>query len=256
MNVEKFISNFIRPVANNGRKSAVVFFPFAGAGAFSAYRFSPSIKDICDLFGVQLPGRENRAEENLVHQHEVIYKSIAQAIIDKYSDYQLVFWGHSLGAYIAFETLAYLEKHSKVRPLRLVLSGARAPQNLNKELQLHKLSDEELIARLKSYGGFPEHMDQNLIGMFLPVVRADCFLLDTYFYDSAVKISTPIDVYAGKDDLAVPTRLIENWQQTCSSNCSFQILPGDHFFIYQQSSGFMSAFTSKLKLLLASTPGI
>ena len=63
-----------------------------------------------------------------------------------------VFYGHSMGARLAFEVTRELRRRGAPMPQELLVSGRRAPHCPESEL-MHALGDPQLVARLRRLGG-------------------------------------------------------------------------------------------------------
>ncbi|MCX6626110.1 MAG: thioesterase domain-containing protein, partial [Candidatus Solibacter sp.] len=95
-------------------------FPHAGGGAGQPL----------DLSGwaaipVRLPGRESRLAEAPFERMGPLVAALADNI-DSYLDRPFAFFGHSMGAVVAFELARELRRRSRPLPMMLIASGARA----------------------------------------------------------------------------------------------------------------------------------
>src|SRR5690606_26030993 len=93
--------------------------PHAGGAASYFAPLARALSSAVEVLGVQYPGRQNRRFEtpvdNLQHLVDLIVKELPPG--------PYAFFGHSMGALLAFETTRRLE----TPPLRLFLSGRSAP---------------------------------------------------------------------------------------------------------------------------------
>jgi surfactin synthase thioesterase subunit len=67
--------------------------------------------------------------------------------------------------------------------------------------------------------------------LFLPVLRADFTLLETYDYVAQAPIDLPVTAFAGSDDPVVSPSEMAGWKDITSASFDFQIIPGGHFFL-------------------------
>ena len=103
-----------------------------------------------------------------------IAQTAAERITDFVGDEPFCIFGHSMGAFVAYETEALLEAHYGKQAARLILSGQHPPVCF----QPHHYgfgSDEELNGYLMKLGGFPEEVQTNLqmFRMLFTVCRDD-----------------------------------------------------------------------------------
>src|SRR6202521_4801574 len=102
-------------------------FPYAGgsASAFRSWHLAlPREVEVC---GVQLPGRANRLLEPAFTCIPDLLEELAPALL-AVADRPFAFFGHSMGAIVAFELSRWLQRHKEVMPKHLFVSGRRAPQ--------------------------------------------------------------------------------------------------------------------------------
>jgi surfactin synthase thioesterase subunit len=184
-------------------------FPHAGAGA-SAYRLAAYLPDTVEVCTVQLPGREGRFAEAPLTSLDDAVAALAPLIAD-HTDLPYAFFGHSMGALIAFETARRLRAHGTRLPERLFLSGMRAPGRPDRDPR-HTLPDDELLATAEFDG-----VDAELRELLLPLLRADLTLCETYTYRAEAPLPCPVTALAGSDDDSVDERELAEWRQhTCA----------------------------------------
>src|SRR5258708_5281452 len=97
-------------------------FPHAGGGASQPLALSGWA-----AVPVRLPGRESRLAEAPFERMGPLVAALADNI-ESYMDRPFAFFGHSMGAAVAFELARELRRRSRPLPSMLIASGARAPQ--------------------------------------------------------------------------------------------------------------------------------
>src|SRR5262245_56015436 len=100
-------------------------FPHAGGGAAAFARWS-ILPDVC-ISAAHLPGRENRAVEPSLRTMTDLVIALADAI-QPFLNRPYGFFGHSMGAVVAFELAQMLRERRLPQPKALYVSGARAPR--------------------------------------------------------------------------------------------------------------------------------
>ena len=205
-------------------------FPYAGGGASVFRRWSEKLPDEIEVCAVQFPGRENRISEPPIDNLHLLATTMFNLLLNR-MDLPYAFFGHSLGAKIAFEVAKKLSRERGYAPVCLFVSGCRAP-HIPAKRQLHHLEDQEFINSLRRYAGTPEAVlqDRELIKVFLPVLRADFVLDEKFLANPADKVEFPIYALAGDRDEIAPLQEVAEWQQFTRGTLEMKIFKGDHFF--------------------------
>jgi medium-chain acyl-[acyl-carrier-protein] hydrolase len=224
-----------------GRPLRMFCFPYAGGNpdVFRSWRRQfPAEVDICL---VHLPGHGKRIGERLFTRLKFLVEEIADVIFTESPD-PFVLYGHSMGALISFELARELRRRHSIGPRQLFLSGVRAPTAPRCKGLTFDLPDDEFIAELRRLNGTPpELLDvPDARDFFLPRLRADFEVVDTYVYEAEEPLSCPITVYGGLDDEFVSLEHLREWQKQTSAPCKQNMFPGDHFFIHNSQSAFIS----------------
>jgi surfactin synthase thioesterase subunit len=115
----------------------------------------------------------------------------------------------------------------------------RAPHLIHlvrEENQVNNLPDVELIEALRAFNGTPAELfeDRGLLELFLPILRADLRLGETYLHTLSQPLHHPITVFGGLEDRTAPTECLHEWTLHTRGDCTVCLLEGDHFFIHQQ----------------------
>src|SRR5437763_9504742 len=187
-------------------------FPHAGSGASAYLNWARLFSEQIEVVAVQLPGRENRLSEPPFTRMTQVVRFLA-AEIKEYLEQPFVFFGHSMGALIAFELSRYLNAKLNKQPLHLFVSGHTAPR-LPKE-RLYDLPVTELLARIQSFSGTPDEVmtSPELLSILIPLLRADFSVCQTYVYTPHVPLSCPITAFAGNDDKPANSEVMRYWQE-------------------------------------------
>jgi medium-chain acyl-[acyl-carrier-protein] hydrolase len=228
---------FRRPPA--APRLRLICLPFAG-GAASMYRlwverFGPAV-DVCP---VELPGRGVRMAEPPLRDMKRLCEVLAEDLTALMADgTTTAFFGHSMGARIAFE----LSCRFAGRVKHLFASGSAAPDVAPRlgatanAKPIAQLTDAEFRARLRELGGTPRELldDDELMERVLPVVRADFVLVERYRAAPQAQVSIPITAFRGADDYTVAPADSERWELRTTSAFRFLEVPGGHFFLDEQ----------------------
>lgn len=222
-------------------------FPFAGGSVSSFQNWIDHCPPEIELWGIQLPGRENRIQETPITSVKSLINRLIP-VISPYLDQPYAFFGHSMGALISFELTRELARHQQRMPQHLFMSGFRSPQLPNQELPIHSLSDDLFLEALRRYQGTPETVLNNadFMAVYLPILRADFKLLETYFYRQDQPLNCPITVLGGYDDTKVSETELEQWQIQTNQEFALHLFSGGHFFINQQTEAIVQLISENL----------
>ncbi len=237
----------MRPRPNPKARLRIFCLPCAG-GAGSMYCSWPDdLPPQVEVCPIQLPGRENRLDERPHTQFAPLVRRLT-SVIRPYLDLPFVVFGHSLGALIAFELVRQLRRQGAPMPVHLFVCGRRAPHVPNERSSIHQLPDAEFVEELhKRYGGIPDVIARNreLLQAFLPALRADTGLLETYAYSEEPSLKCPILAFGGLQD-DITREELGGWQAHTSKQFQLQMLPGDHFFLRNERTVFLENLSRNL----------
>jgi len=103
-------------------------------------RFSPGV----DVVALQYPGRQDRRHEPCIATIGELADLVAEEL-RSLSEKPTIFFGHSMGATLAFEVARRLEHTGPGAPGAIVASGRRGPATQRDE-KVHLGSDDDVIA--------------------------------------------------------------------------------------------------------------
>ena len=238
----------IRKQANPNAHIRLFCFPYAGGGASVFQNWLNYCPKQVELWAIQLPGRETRLQETAITSLKSLINRLIP-ILTPYLDQPYAFFGHSMGSLISFELTRELAKTRQNLPQHLFMSGFRAPQIVNPDLPIHRLGDEQFLTALGHFQGTPETLLKNpdLMAAFLPILRADFKLLETYSYQQGQPLNCPITVFGGHNDAKVSADQLQQWQLQTNQDFVLHTLPGGHFFINQHTEKIMKIIGQSLR---------
>lgn len=215
-------------------------FPHAGAGATAYQTWARQFPPHVEVCAVQLPGRENRFREGVPRRWGALIESLASSV-QAHADRPVAFFGHSMGALVAYEVARQLRQWQAPMPVHLFASGHRAP-HLPRRHELHQLPDAELLQQLQTVGGGQTRLagHDELTQLLLPIIRADLALVERYTYIPGEPLDTPITALCGAWDPWVSPEEAEGWRQHTGGPFSLRILPGDHFYLRANTGPLVS----------------
>ena len=165
-------------------------------------------------------------------------------------DKPFAFFGHSLGAFVAFELAQELRRQSSLQPARLLVSAASAPQSPRQNRPVHALPDEEFLSELRQLNGVPGKVleDSELMQLMLPMLRADFAMFETYQYMPEPPLDCALSGFGGLQDRRVSREDIEAWREQTSGLFSLRMLPGDHFFLNTAQPLLLQQISQELRI--------
>ncbi|MBB6244690.1 alpha/beta fold hydrolase [Rhodanobacter sp. MP1X3] len=224
---------FWRPHPNPSAQVQLFCFPYAGAGASAFREWYTAFPADVELVGIQLPGRENRFTEKRFDRLEGVLDALSEAIAG-IVDRPFVFFGHSVGALIAFELTRLLHRQGRPGPSHLVVSGRRAPQLTSADERTYLLDDDAFLTRMKGFNGTPKELLTNaeVMQLFIPLLRDDFAISETYFCTDHTPVACPLTALGGDADADVSVDQLAAWVRLVGSRFDYEIFPGDHFYIH------------------------
>jgi medium-chain acyl-[acyl-carrier-protein] hydrolase len=233
------------------RRLRLFLFPFAGAGA-SAFRAWPAgLSPDIEIYALQPPGRESRIAEPPFSSLQALVRALADDVsglaLEPYA-----FFGHSMGALVAFELSRELRTRGHNEPVHLIVSGFRAPYLPPRRAALHRLADDSLVDELRRLDGtLPEVLDQpDLLELVLPTLRADLAVCETYDYRSERPLSCRVSAWGGTLDSDLNETELYGWSATTSGPFAVQRFHGGHMYIV----GAGPVLAQRLSQTLAEAP--
>jgi medium-chain acyl-[acyl-carrier-protein] hydrolase len=245
----------VRPRPNANMRLRLFCFPYAGGGASLFRKWPDSLPPTVEVCAVQLPGRENRLVEPLFDDVERAVGALVGAL-RPYLDRPFAFFGHSMGALLAFALARELREQRLIEPAHLFVSGRRAPQTPARFEPIHHLPEADFVAELRRYNGTPELIlrDAELRRLFLPILRMDFALAETYTYIAEAPLACPISAFGGLQDEIVNHAELEAWAEQTRAAFSLRMLEGDHFFVNSCQELLLHAIAEDLRPLLTHLP--
>ncbi|MGO4749881.1 thioesterase II family protein [Streptomyces sp. 2MCAF27] len=216
----------------------LVCLPYAGGAASSYYSWSRWLPDGVEQLVVQYPGRQDRITEPCMSRMGDLVPNIVEALRPNLgADVPLVLFGHSMGAWVAFEVALRLEISFGYQSFGLIASG-QVPPHTTPEREWPTGSDDELIAELRRIGS----MDVESIArpelreLVMPAIRSDFLLVKDYPPQPVRRISAPIAAYVGADDPDVPSSKAAGWEEATRGAFVSRVFPGGHFFLMEDEA--------------------
>jgi medium-chain acyl-[acyl-carrier-protein] hydrolase len=142
------------------------------------------------------------------------------------------FFGHSLGAAVAFEVARELRRRGTRQPRRLVVSARPMPRAAVATPPIYDLPPLEFgEAVQRRYGvALPPVSDPRLLKMVLLTMRADIEMHETYQYRERPPLTCPLSAWAGARDPLAPPPEMAGWRNETTGPFELRIFSGGHFY--------------------------
>lgn len=220
-----------RPAKNPSAR--LVCLPHAGG---SAPFFLPVAAALCptgvDVVAVQYPGRQDRRSERPIDNMPELADRL-YGVLRGEPELPVTFFGHSLGAIVAFEVVRRFEADG-LGPVPLFASGRRSPSShRDHDDDVHTRDDAGIMAELRRLNGTSSMLlnDDEMMRAALPALRADYCVAETYRCAPEDTVSSPITVLTGDSDPKTSLDEAQAWAQHTSGAFDLHVFPGGHFYL-------------------------
>ncbi len=221
---------FLKRDSQGPERGRLFCLPHAGAGAAAYLGWSGELGHGVSLWAVQLPGREARLGEPALASLPLLVDTLLP-LLAPHCGLPYALYGHSMGAFVAFELAQALALAGVSAPRLLVVSGARAPHLPPLQPLLCEMADDALLAEVqRRYGSAVEPEMQGLMRLMLPTLRADLAAVERRTLCDNRTLSMPLLALGGSDDAHVPLHEARQWGRYCVEGFEFKAFPGGHFF--------------------------
>lgn len=230
--------------------------PFAGGNEHVYRPWLALLPPWLEFQTVQLPGRGRRFHEPNDLSIEQMATAIVADLPALLANRPWVLFGHSMGARIAFEILHLLP--APLRPLAVVLTGARAPFLPATTRDVAKKDRAAFIQLLREMNGTPDEILQNdeLLDLFLPMLQRDFAHVEQYLSkpERPLLHQDHCFVFGGDMDPDISHDHLLAWQQCFANPITIQSLAGDHFFIFRHGQALLNPLLQVLEAFISATP--
>ncbi|MGW0963917.1 thioesterase II family protein [Streptomyces gelaticus] len=217
-----------------GASHRLVCFPHAGGSASFYFPVSAALSPEVEVAAVMYPGRQDRRTEPGIDDIATMADRTAAALAP-FADKPLTFFGHSMGAVIAFEVARRLEAEGR-GPRHVFASGRRAPSVFRPE-NVHERDDDGIVAEMKALSGTDSRVlgNEELLRMVLPAIRSDYRAIERYRVEPGAAISAPLTVLTGDADPRTTLDDARAWEPHTRGRFGLKVFPGGHFFLSEKA---------------------
>ena len=220
----------------------LICLPHAGGSATFYHPVARALGPDVDVLAVQYPGRQDRRGEPFTETVTELADQVVAALATV-PGLPLTFFGHSMGALVAFEVARRLET-----PVTgLFVSGRGAPSNTYSE-DVHLLPDAGLLAELRKLDGTDARMfdDPDVVDMIMPVLRNDYRAVETYSYTPGPPLSCPVHAMVGDRDPKAGQAEAKGWAEHTTGEFTITEYAGGHFYLTNHLPAILAEITAHL----------
>lgn len=234
---------------DNGEAITLYCFPCAGSGAAAYAHWRHALPAEFRVRSLELPGRGARIKEPLLHKFDQVVDDLSQRLLrEELTRY--AFFGHSLGALLAYGCAHAIRDSGRTPPVALVAACSAAPSKRNDARLAIMKDDAALIAEMRRLGGTPKEVyeHEDLLRLTLDVLAADFAICASFNYRARSSLSTRLIVVGGKDDSIEPAALA-GWSDESLHGATVATFDGGHFFFKERELAFLDFLSQRLRVL-------
>lgn len=227
----------------------LVVFPHAGGSASYYREFCTTLSDRFNTFAMQYPGRQDRRHEpppaDLHTLSDQLFDEVAE-----FTDRPLAFFGHSMGAVLAFEVARRFEQRLN-HPLEMLFVSGRRASTQPRDETIDPTDDDALLAEIRKLSGTDHRLlgYEDMLHMILEPLRADYLALNSYVSTPGPVLRTPITALTGASDPRTTEPDANAWRDRTTGAFDLRVFPGGHFFVSEHQKAVTTFVAEKLSAL-------
>lgn len=248
---------FVTPAPRANPRCRVFCVPYAGGSATAYRRWADAFPRTVETRTVQFPGRQKRIDEPRLRRMPEAVEAIADAIAGA-TDIPYVVFGDCTGALVALELCRRLRRQRLPGPRHLLVACCRAPHLPLKGAPLHTLDDDMMREELVRFGLAPSWLleSDEYCRAFLPVLRDDFELAETYSYTTDDPLDIPITAFGGSNDPVTGIDDVRGWQRHTSARFDLKVISGGHDLTTTHAIRLIDEVACTLDPLIADSTGV
>ncbi|MER6446406.1 hypothetical protein DEJ51_03110 [Streptomyces venezuelae] len=216
--------------------------PPAGAGCQQFRSWQPELAGTAQVYGVQLPGRENRWRDPMPDTFGEAVEAIAAELRDIVATGRpLVVFGHSFGGLLGYEV------SRRIAPRALVVSGCRAPGHWDGAGRGIVDDGEELDKLFDTAGLDPELLDEDTRALMVAMLRKDAQLSLSYVHEPGVRLGVPVHAWGADGDETVSSADLDGWAAVTTAAFTRHTTTGGHHAVLRHPRPVLDHLTTLLR---------
>ena len=210
---------------NNKDKLYQLFcFPHAGGNSLTFAKWVDASSKV-DIIPISL---DERGSEN---SFDALAALIAERIVKILDGRPFCFYGHSMGAALAFSVAYFCETKYQCYPEKLIVAGRQPPYDNSTESFHSSMGMNALIEELRNAGGTSQELLENdtFRTYILPEIMNDYKLHEDFKYHEEI-INIPIIAHCGAEDFEASKDVMKGWKMVTTKDFKMKVFSGGHFF--------------------------
>ncbi len=221
---------------------ALLCLPPAGAGCQQFRAWTPALAGIGQVYGAQLPGRENRWREPMPQTFGEAVEAIADELRSVVAGGRpLVVFGHSFGGLLGYEVAR------RVRPAALVVSACRAPGHWDGAGRGIVEDDDELDKLFDTAGLDPSFLDEDTRALMVAMLRKDAVLSLSYTHSPGTALSVPVHTWRATGDDTVSEEDLAGWAAVTTGAFHVHRVRGGHHAVLRRPEELLEHLAGLLR---------
>ncbi|WP_455359129.1 thioesterase II family protein [Streptomyces sp. SYSU K21746] len=221
---------------------ALLCLPPAGAGCQQFRAWQPPLAGIAQVYGVQLPGRENRWREPMPDDFGETVDAIAEELVHTVApDRRLVVFGHSFGGLLGYELAR------RVPPRALVVSACRAPGHWDGAGRGIVDDGEELDKLFDTAGLDPAFLDEDTRALMVEMLRKDARLSLSYTHTPGARLDLPVHAWGADGDETVTSAELDGWAEVTTAGFHRHHATGGHHAVLRRPEPVLEQLAGLLR---------
>jgi surfactin synthase thioesterase subunit len=229
----------------------LIVFPHAG-GFSNFYEFMKNypFEYVDEVYLYEYPGRGKKYHMPMGKSVRQLARTAALELEHVIRAEPYALFGHSMGAFVAFEASVYLQKMLGRKAELLVVSGQQQPYNYTGVgVDFHK--ESTVIDYLKEMGGTDELIlsNQEARSFFLPMIQNDLIMAEEYTFSSTQqeKRCKNIAVLYGREDNELTEENTAGWEAVGEKYIGAHVFRGGHFYMNEEQNKLNSYLDKLIK---------
>lgn len=221
--------------------------PYAGSSAVIYERWKKRLSGHAAVVPLELAGRGVRTKEPFYEGMADAAADVLERLKEHMDGMPYGLFGHSMGGMIMYEVCHLIHEQGLQPPSLLFFSGRPAPEVPRKESPIHQLPDDEFAQRILDMGATSAELFEHkqLMEIFMPILRADFRLVETYVYKDRGPLPWPLTIIAGLEEQWTEADL-EAWTRHTTAPCGIVRMEGGHFYLQENAEPLMNLLQSRL----------
>jgi surfactin synthase thioesterase subunit len=222
----------VDPPPAPGAGPRVFCFHHAGGTASVFTGWQREVGRAVSVHPVQLPGRERRLHDEYPDDMAALVADL-DAELSPWLEAPHVFYGHSMGALVAFALTRHRFSRGAPLPEALVTGAFGDPAAPPPLEVVPSMSDDDLLDLLIGLGGMSDVVRRypRWAGPALALIRADLALCTSFQAGPSVPMPVPLHAFAGAEDPLLDATSVAAWGAHTSAGFTAEVVPGGHFFL-------------------------